>query len=211
MSDLKNKQADVWASRTAAVEEYWNAQAHITRCEWFAKQLIDYKLESVFEIGIMGGRNIYTLKKYLPTLVRIGGIDVNEASVEFAKEKMPDGTFLHQSVYEMDTTEQYDMVFSAGVFIHIPPDGIDEAIQKCIQKAKRYVMHMEGLGADSIIKGPAELKPIKVGQKFQWRPDLVSRYQNLGFSPKVIPLKHTNSARDLSHLIIINVEKNDGR
>lgn len=209
----KDEQAEIWSTRgIGAVESYWNNTAHIKRCNWLASYLCSYDISSVFEVGIMGGRNIDIMKNKIPGVERFGGIDVNKISVDFAKEHVLGGDFEVTSVYDMDIETKYDLIFSVGVFIHIPPDGIDEAISRCVQKSNKYVAHLEGLGPDIVLKGPLATNPKnKVAPKFQWKPNLVERYRMLGFEPKVIKAKYTNSARDLSHLVIVNVEECHGR
>ena len=209
---MRDEQADIWAAKGYDIaQEYWDNTAHAKRCEWFAGKIKSYKPDSIFEVGIMGGRNLSILQSHLGPDIKFGGIDVSEGSVKFAKEHVPDADFAVSSVYDMNTSDKYDMVFTAGVMIHIPPDGIDIAIKKCIEKAKRYVIHLEGLSNDYIVKGPEELSPHKVGKKFQWRPNLVERYKTLGLNPVVKKVKHTNPARDLSHLIVVKLEDYNDR
>ena len=208
---LKDEQAKIWADRGAnidAIRDYWHNAAHIKRCKWLGSKVIfDDDLESIFEVGIMGGRNIDVLKGVLRNQkIKFGGIDVGEVSVQHAKEHIPEGHFYQQSVYDMDVSEQYDLVFSMGVFIHIPPDGVDLAIQKCIQKAKRFVIHVEGVDDDIVSKGPESTSPKKIGTKFQWKPQLIRRYKKLGLSPEVSLLPPKYRGRDLTHLIKVNVE-----
>jgi hypothetical protein len=81
----------------------------------------------------------------------------------------------------MDIIDKWDIVFTMGVMIHIPPDGIEKAIDNCFAKANKYVVHAETMGEDKIINGPIELNPTKkVKEKFQWWPNLVDRYKKRG-------------------------------
>jgi len=180
--EQSEKQLKVWAGQSASrVESYWNYPSCIKRSEWFSRQLEQYEFSSIFEVGVFSGRNL----KYIAdvfTKVRIGGIDVNAEAIKFAKDKLPAAELDLCSVYDVDTDDKWDIVFTVGVMIHIPPDGIEKAIDKCLEKASKFVIHMESISNDNIINGPAEVNPSnKIKNKLQWWPDLVKRYKSRGY------------------------------
>lgn len=201
---LKDEQAQLWGKKTTEVaEEYWNNQSHMRRANWFGNHIKVYEIDSIFEVGIMGGKNLKTIvdKTGIETF---GGIDVSSASVDWAREKLPEGQFSVESVYDMDIEQKYDMVFTIGVLIHVPPDGILQALQRCLDKATRYVMHIEAYANDIILKGPEEMNPRRVANKFQWRPNLIDYYSKLGYTATCNRLPPKQRGRDVSHIIQVD-------
>jgi methyltransferase family protein len=179
--EQRKQQGQLWADQTMErIAAYWDYPNFNLRCKWFAEKLKQFEFASIFEVGVFSGRNLHLIQEAFPN-IKIGGIDINDKAVVFAQDKLPQAQLSTCSVYDMDTSDKWDIVFTAGVLIHIPPDGIEKAIDKCLEKANRYVMHMETMGADRIVNGPAELNPInKVKDKFQWWPDLPNRYKARG-------------------------------
>lgn len=177
----RDKQGKIWADQTIdRVSAYWSYPNFTKRAKWLAEQLKQYKFGSVFEVGLFSGRNLKIIKEAFPK-IKIGGIDINGTAINFAKEKLPDAELSTCSIYDMDTSNKWDIVLTMGVMIHIPPDGIDKAVYNCFQKASKYVVHAETVGNDKIINGPAALKPSnKIKEKMQWWPNLSYRYKKLG-------------------------------
>lgn len=208
---LKRDQENIWSrSNQEKAESYFNLPKNVKRSKYFSEFLDVHvnkkKIESVFEIGLMGGRNVDSIVQRFG-IKNYGGIDISEDGVIYAQEKMPDGKFEHCSVYDMDTDEKFDLVFTMGVMIHIPPDGIDEAIDKCVQKSNKLVVHVEGMGRDAVHKGPKESNPQnKIANRFQWMPNLEQRYKDLGFKTTMtkLPPKVSHS-RDVTHILVVKI------
>lgn len=200
---LKDKQEKVWANFPASeAERYWNNRKHKKRSRWFAAFISEYKFDSAFEVGVNCGRNLDYILRFTPG-IDVGGIDINEAALEFAKEHVPNAKLEHGSIHEMGTTEKYDIVFTSGVLLHVPPGDVDKVIQRCLDKANKYVIHMETNGRDRIINGPAELNPSKkVSHKLRCVHDYVRIYKKLGYvaeSEKISEFHET----DARHIIIV--------
>jgi len=205
--EYRDIQAQLWGGKTTnAVEAYWNNENHVRRANWLGNHIRVYDIESLFEVGIMGGRNLDVIKNKM-SLESFGGIDVSQDSVDWARENMPDGDFARESVYDMDITKKYDMVFTMGVLIHIPPDGILRALKKCLDKANKYVMHIEAYSDDFILKGSEELNPKRVADKFQWRPNLIDYYAKLGYYATHNRLPAAIRGRDVSHIIQVDINR----
>jgi SAM-dependent methyltransferase len=192
-------QQSVWASKGKdIIEKYWLAA--IPRTMWFLEELKKYEYESIYEIGCNSGRNLFKIKNKV-----VGGIDINSKAIEFAKEKNPKGLFSVGAIQTMPL-DKFDIVFSSGVLLHIPPEDIRDVIKSMIGKAAKYVMHMETNGDNSILNGPAHMKPKdKVNKKLFWEPNIVAIYKDLGFKcdMQIIPC----GERDARHFLVVNVQK----
>jgi len=207
---LKNQQEELWSKCSErTIDRYMSKGSKINnkRTKYLSKFVKENLPDvcSAFEVGLMGGRNLMGLQKYNDIKI-LGGIDVCAAGVDAAKIHLPDGKFEHCSVYDMNCDEKFDMVFTMGVMIHIPPDGIDRAIEQIINKAKKYIIHCESLGKDFVLKGPEYLSPSKVSNKFQWSPNLLDRYLKLGLDvTQIVVPKEIYDIKDVKYLMLVKL------
>lgn len=112
------------------VEEIFN--------EFFEK--IDRK-SRILELGCNIGVNLEILKKM--GFSDLHGLEINKKGVEIARSKNPDITFIHSSIEEYHNNKEFDLVFTAGVLIHINPKSLNQIIQKIISLTSKYVFGLE--------------------------------------------------------------------
>ena len=126
----------------------------LDRRKYLAEKIVNLNPKSVLEIGCFGGYNLREIHKLNPNIL-LTGFDINKGALSYAKEKLPVLTTVNGSIYDLDkyfTENQFDIVFTAGVFIHIPTltDKITSDIKNI---SKNYVFHAEHHG-DSYLKIP---------------------------------------------------------
>jgi cyclopropane fatty-acyl-phospholipid synthase-like methyltransferase len=203
---LVKMQSQHWANKDLnTIQSYWDSPAAIIRSKWFAEQLKSCQFNSIFEIGFFSGRNLKHVEEVLPE-VSINGLEINKKAVEFAKARLPKANLLHMDLHNMhNIKEKYDVIFTSGVLIHVPPDEIPNVLMKCLDLSSKYVMHIETIGKNEVASGPMHLKPTyKVSDQLQWNVDLISVYKNIGFNVNVIKLPDSCKTNGASELIIIN-------
>lgn len=201
---MRETQQKLWASQSdAVVKEYWDFSGEVgLRTDWFVKQLHDYDFSSIYEVGMFSGRNLYKIQNEFPD-VKVGGCDINDEAIRFAKDKLPNAEILYESIYDLDESKKWDIVFTMGVLIHIPQDGFELAINKMIAKANNYVIHIERTGSGVTINGPKELNPVKkIRDKFMWYPNLEKAYNNLGLNVTQIALPKSVSSGELTLVVV---------
>lgn len=81
------------------------------------------KVKRVLEFGCGIGRNIPFLQRAFPEAAIVGS-DISPASLETAREENPDVEFILDDGTVADLG-QFDVIFVAGVFHHIPPEMRD--------------------------------------------------------------------------------------
>ena len=202
-------QADHWASKDLnVIQSYWDSPPATLRSKWFVEQLKKYQFNSVFEIGYFSGRNLRYIEEAFPES-SINGLEVNKKAVGFAKVRLPKADLLHMDLHNMHTiTKKYDVVFTSGVLIHVPPDEIPNVLMKCLDLSSKYVMHIESNGRNEVVAGPKNLGPTyKVSDQIQWAPDLVSVYRHIGFDIEVTKLPDDCKTNGASELLVIDRTK----
>lgn|SRR5574337_185596 len=203
---LTKTQASHWANKDLnVIESYWTSPPATLRSKWFVDQLKNYQFNSIFEIGYFSGRNLKYIGDAYPE-VSIGGLEINKKAVDFAKARLPKADLMHMNLHDMyNIKSKYDVVFTSGVLIHVPPDEITNVALKCLDLSSGYVMHIETIGKSEVAAGPKHLNPTyKVSDQLQWNVDLISVYRNIGFNVKVIKLPDDCKTNGASELIIVN-------
>lgn len=95
---------------------------------------------SVFEMGANAGWNLSAIKDVRPG-VQVIGNDVNAQAC--AQAKSAGINVINQFDFNFYVPGKHELVFTAGVLIHIPPDDLRETMQALIDKSLRYVLAVE--------------------------------------------------------------------
>jgi len=205
----KDTQANHWASKDCRIiQSYWNSPPAIKRSLWFTNQLKNYNFDSIFEVGYFSGRNLkYICDKFKN--IHVSGLEINKKAVGFAREKLKNLDLLSMNLHNMDSIlRKYDIVFSSGVLIHIPPDDLKSVVKKMIGLSSKYIMHIESIGETAVSAGPKHLNPTyKVSDQVQWIVDLQKIYTELGFDAvKIINLPNNCKTNGASELVIVEIK-----
>lgn len=208
---LKESQSKHWAGKDLKIiQSYWDSPPATKRSKWFVEQLKPYNISSIFEVGYFSGRNLRYIKEAMPN-IQVGGLEVNANAARFARDKlgMSDNELLCEDLHNLGrqkVSRAYDVVFTSGVLIHVPPENLKSAVQNMLSVAGKYVMHIESLGKNEVSAGPKHLKPTyKVSDQLQWAPDLLSIYEELGLKTEVVKLPDDCKTNGASELVIIRV------
>jgi len=54
----------------------------------------------------------------------VTGIDINMSAIEIVSKKFPEYMFIHRSIEDFPIVQQFDLVLTSGVLIHIHPDNL---------------------------------------------------------------------------------------
>lgn len=79
------------------------------------------------------------------------GTDVSQALVKIAQERVPRGTFMQSSIYELPfEKETFDGFWASAVLLHIPKNRMNEAFNEikrvCKKGAVGFISLKEGIG-----------------------------------------------------------------
>jgi spore coat polysaccharide biosynthesis protein SpsF len=164
-----NKQAEEWAG------EFGDQYLCRNRVDWrkrtgFWKSMIDITgARSVSEFGCNAGWNLSAIRRVsIDTM--LFGCDVNENAVEQALSAGIDaisGSILHCPA---------ELVFTAGVLIHIPPESLAETMQKIVDASFDYVLAVEYASHS----GEEEAIDYRGNDEMLWRRDYGRLYQGMG-------------------------------
>lgn len=136
-----NETAQQW-SENHATPGFWHEEMKIFR------ELLP--AGKILEIGSGGGRDA---KELIASGYEYIGTDISSSFVKIARKENPGVTFLVQSVYDLEFSEdaQFDGFWASAVLLHIPKTKIGKALQrirKCVKGG--------GIGFISLKQGEGE-------------------------------------------------------
>jgi pseudaminic acid biosynthesis-associated methylase len=137
-----NAQVDFW--RGSFGSEYTQRN----RVNWEARRsfweliLENTAARSVLEVGCNAGWNLRALRAVDPTL-KLRGVDVNADALAEAKREVLDARELPAAQVGHCWPRHFDLVFTAGVLIHVAPEHIVDTMRSIARASSRYVLAVE--------------------------------------------------------------------
>lgn len=201
------------SSDASSVQEHWSktqefkgegyesykdklhAERVLVRRKHLAKLITDKKPKKVLEIGCFGGYNLRLIHE-IDKKIELFGFDINKDALRYAKEKLPAINTINGSIYEIEKhfkENTFDLVFTAGVLIHIPCGDIGQALTAIMSISKQHVVHAEHHGDSSKM----------VGKRMRWIHDFNKLYHGHEVSIEASP----NPSNGFQEIIQVKLNK----
>jgi pseudaminic acid biosynthesis-associated methylase len=107
---------------------------------------ITRELGSVLEVGANIGLKLAGLRRLLGPLVRLSALEPNPAACATLREAKELGLaeVLESDAYKIPAPDDsYDLVFTNGVLIHVPPDRLPTVMREICRVSRKYVLCTE--------------------------------------------------------------------
>ncbi len=140
--DHPTEQEAFWSGSFGEAYSKRNAGDHwvAANTALFADVLAHAEVSSVLEIGANIGLNVRALQNLLPEAA-IAALEINEfAATELEKTGC---TVFRGSALEFTPPRRYDLVFTKGVLIHMPPDRLGDVYDLMYGATERYLVVAE--------------------------------------------------------------------
>lgn len=98
-------------------------------------------LDSVLELGSNRGLNLQALRALLPH-AELQGVELNGKACTLARA-LEVAEIWEGSLFDYSVTAAFDLAFTKGVLIHLPPDLLPAAYDKLYQASKRFILVAE--------------------------------------------------------------------
>ena len=130
--------------------EFGNEYLERNQVDWrkripFWQMVIQYASPaSVLEVGCNAGQNLLAINAVDPD-IELTGCDVNQAALLEAKKALPWCDIIECAAKDIGAFKDlpFDLIFTAGVLIHIPPEEINAVMQAIADAASKYVVAIE--------------------------------------------------------------------
>jgi pseudaminic acid biosynthesis-associated methylase len=96
---------------------------------------------SAIEFGPNIGNNLRALRELLPA-IELHAVEINESAANEI-QRWGGATVDAISLLDFSPAQQWDLSFTKGVLIHLPPEALPEIYDKLVAASSRYVMICE--------------------------------------------------------------------
>ncbi|MEK7208950.1 MAG: pseudaminic acid biosynthesis-associated methylase [Patescibacteria group bacterium] len=129
-------------------------------------------ISTIFEVGCNIGNQLSLLSQM--GFNNLTGIEINARAVKTAKKRLPNANIIQGSALALPFPNNYfDLVFTAGVLIHIRPGDVEKAMAEIHRVSKRYIWGFEYFA-------PIREEIIYRGHKNRlWKTDFARLYRDL--------------------------------
>jgi len=148
------------ASREAArIEKLWSgdfgteylSRNPVTtegRLPFWERLLSSYPVASVLEVGCNLGANLRPIHLVSPR-ARVTGIDINAVALATLRRQLPTVALARAAGRTLPFRDgAHDLVFTAGVLIHQPPEVLHDVMREVVRCSARYVLCAEYFAPD---------------------------------------------------------------
>jgi len=132
--------------------------------------------ETILELGAGTGANVQALRQLNPK-AKITAVELNKAACVMMASDNPDAQVVEASLLEWQAPQQWDLVLTKGVLIHIPPRFLPAVYETIHRAAGRYVLIAEYYNptpVDVLYRG----EPDKLWKR-DFAGELLDRYPDL--------------------------------
>jgi pseudaminic acid biosynthesis-associated methylase len=130
----------LWAGDFGDAYTERNAEAWRARGEFWKALLDRLEVDSVLEVGCNIGANLrWVAESVDPAMVF--GVDVNEGALERLRIEQPRVNAVVASGQSLPFRDAwFDLVFTTGVLIHVPPVSLPLVMAEIVRCSRRYVL-----------------------------------------------------------------------
>lgn len=142
--DNVTQQLQVWQGEFGRAYTDRNPVDWRTRFPAFQRMLEGLPITSVLEVGCNRGHNLRAVAELLGEHREIVGIEPNTYARQLARATYPEAGILSGHAFDLPFKDAYfDLVFTAGVLIHIPLDDLPLALAEIHRVSRRYMLAVE--------------------------------------------------------------------
>jgi pseudaminic acid biosynthesis-associated methylase len=152
----------------------------------------------ILELGCNVGLNFTILKNM--GFRNLTGVEINPQAISIAKQNHPDLKFVNSSIEEFNpSNDSYDVVYTAGVLIHIHPDSLGSIISKIVSLSKKFIF-----GFEYFSEKLTEI-PYRGNTMTCWKQNFPNLYMDKHPELKIVKLKKyqyvENNLQDVAYLL----------
>jgi pseudaminic acid biosynthesis-associated methylase len=164
-------QLDVWQG------DFGDAYTDRNQVDWrrrlpaFRHMLGGLGLERVLEVGCNRGHNLVALRHLLGEGADLVGVEPNDHALGLAR-RTGAATFLDGQILDLPFADgAFDLVFTAGVLIHIAPEHLPGALRSLHRCSRRYLLAIEyGAEAETAV-------PYRGHDDLLWKRNFLAHYR----------------------------------
>ncbi len=140
--DFKTEQEAFWAGEfgTDYIKRNKSDEYLASSLNFFSKAFHHVgRPESLIEFGANVGVNLKALKLLYPG-IDLFGIEINKDAASELANVIGNDNVYSGSIFDFETSRQYDVALIRGVLIHTNPDMLPHVYEKLYRTSKKYIL-----------------------------------------------------------------------
>ncbi len=113
----------------------------------FNKIIKNINIKNLFEIGCNRGLNLIAINN-IDKNILLNGLEINEKAYNILNEQKLCSKLYNDSIYNFESLDRFDLVFTKGVLIHINPDKLNIVYEKMYNLSNKYILIAEYYSRD---------------------------------------------------------------
>ncbi len=164
------EQVAIWQGEFGNAYTERNLVQPAGRVEAFREMLRGLELRRVLEVGCNRAHNLVALRDVFSDATELVGIEPNPQALSIAR--CTGFPVLRGDARDlMFRSESFDLVFTAGVLIHIPLQSIPAAMREIARVSARYILAIEYFAETETVI------PYRGHEQLLWKRDFLAHYQ----------------------------------
>lgn len=162
----------VWAG------EFGKAYTDRNRIDWrtrlpaFQRMLEGLQLKRVLEVGCNRGHNLVAVAELLKKKGEVVGIEPNRYALQLAKGASIKAIVLKGHAFDLPVKNGvFDLVFTAGLLIHIPLSELPTALGEVYRASKSYILAIEYFAENETVVNYRGMRDLL------WKRDFLKAYK----------------------------------
>ena len=139
-----NEQLEKWKGK------FGNSYTERNEFDWrnrvpaFEKMVTGLDIEDILEVGCNRAYNLLALNEVMKEKANLLGVEPNPHAVRLARNSSSDFGVIEGNAYNLPFKDDYfDLCFTCGALIHIPPENINTAIKEIYRVCCSYILAIE--------------------------------------------------------------------
>ena len=143
-----------------------------SRLSAFRRMLDGLSLTRVCEVGCNRGHNLLALTELLGGGSEIVGVEPNRYALQAARSASPQLGVVYGDAFDLPFKDgSFDLVFTSGVLIHVPPSGLSLALAEIHRTSRRYILAIEYFADED------RAIPYRGHDDLLWKRNFLAHYQ----------------------------------
>lgn len=119
-----------------------NRSADPRKAKFFHDLFRRHEARRVLECGSNLGLNLMECTR--DPEMEVWGLDIQRRAIREATATQENGNFVVGSLFELPFRDDFfDLAFTCGVLIHVPPEGLEKAIREMHRVSRKYLLCAE--------------------------------------------------------------------
>lgn len=168
----QTQQLETWSGEFGTAYTDRNIADLAKRTQAFCEIIQDLPITRVLEVGCNRGHNLVAFSEIIGESAEVCGIEPNPYALRTARASSDRISALKGTAFELPFRDGYfDLVFTAGVLIHISLADLPRAISEIVRTSRRYVLALEYFAEEETTI------PYRGSNDLLWKRNFLAHYQ----------------------------------